>query len=182
MDRWYFSFVYLYYPKPWLYNFCYVSNDTIYFSVLLRNKFKRLLLYAGIEARNSVELQTLKRAWNKLLLLKATSNYSIKPQDDFKEIIETMKFFSIGEGCDEQIIKEWLNCYSEYPGFQILTDEEIIDDLNSTEKEDEEETDTGNVCQVPFHAEAFEALDVPFKWFEREDESNPIQLLQLTWP
>ena len=51
--------------------------------------------------------------------------------------------------------------------------------MNSNEKEGEEETETGDVCQVPFHAEAFEALDVAFKWFERQDESDPIQLLQL---
>lgn len=68
---------------------------------------------------------------------------------------------------------------TELPGFQILTDEEIIEDLNSNEKEDEEETETGEECQVPSHAEAFEALDVAFKWLERQDESDPIQLLQL---
>ncbi|XP_046976500.1 uncharacterized protein LOC124542618 [Vanessa cardui] len=55
---------------------------------------------------------------------------------------------------------EWLSCDSENPGFQILTDEEIIEDLNSNEREDKEETETGDVCQVPSHAEAFEPLDV----------------------
>lgn len=121
--------------------------------------------YMLVEAWNSVESQTLKRAWNKLLKL-TLSNSSIKPPDDFKEITEAIKILSIGEGCDEENIKEWLNCDSEDPGFQILTDEEIIDDLNSNEKEDEKETETGDVCQVPSHAEAFEALDVAFKWFE----------------
>ncbi|KAF9420935.1 hypothetical protein HW555_002918 [Spodoptera exigua] len=90
-----------------------------------------------------------------------------------------MKILSIGEGCDKENIMEWLNCDSEDPGFQILTDQEIIEDLNSNEREDEEETETGDVCQEPSHAEAFEALDVAFKWFERQDELDPIQLLQL---
>lgn len=56
-----------------------------------------------------------------------------------------MKILSIREGCDEENIKEWLNCDSEDPGFQILTDEEIIEDLNSNEREDEEETETGDI-------------------------------------
>ncbi|CAG4996900.1 unnamed protein product [Parnassius apollo] len=90
-----------------------------------------------------------------------------------------MKILNIDEGCDEENIMEWLNCDSEDSGFQILTDEEIIENLNSNEREDEEGTETGDVCQVPSHAEAFEALDVAFKWFERQDESDPIQLLQL---
>lgn len=132
-----------------------------------------------VEAWNSVELQTLKRAWNKLLKLNLSNTNSIKPHDDVKEITETMKILSIGEGCDEENIKEWLNCDREDPGFQILTDEEIIEDLNSNEREDEEETETGDIYQVASHAEAFEALDVAFKWFERQDESDPIQLLQL---
>ncbi|KAK9882186.1 hypothetical protein WA026_019699 [Henosepilachna vigintioctopunctata] len=131
-----------------------------------------------VEAWNSVESQTLKRAWNKLLKL-TLSNSAIKPHDDFEEITEIMKVLSIGEGCDEENIKEWLNYDSEDPGFQILTDEEIIEDLNSNEREDEEETETEDVTHVPSHAEAFEALDVAFKWFERQDESDPIQLLQL---
>ncbi|XP_050338865.1 jerky protein homolog-like [Bactrocera neohumeralis] len=134
--------------------------------------------YMLVEAWNSVEMQTLKRAWNKLLKL-TLSNSSIKPHDDFKEITEAMKILSIGEGCDEENIKEWLNCDNEDPGFQILTDEEIIEDLNNNEREDEEDTETGEVCQVPSHAEAFEALDIDFKWFERQDVSDPIQLLQL---
>ncbi|KAL4717156.1 hypothetical protein ACJJTC_017043 [Scirpophaga incertulas] len=84
--------------------------------------------------------------------------------------------WNIGEGCDENI-KEWLNCNSEDPGFRMLTDEEIIEDLNSNKGEDEEEAEAGDVCQVPSHAKAFEALDVAFKWFERQNESDPIQLL-----
>lgn len=134
--------------------------------------------YMLVEAWNSVQSLTLKRAWNKLL--KLPSNALIKVQDDcFKEITDSMKILSIGEGCDDKNITEWLNCDSEDPGFQILTDEEIIDDLNSNDREDEEETETGDAFQVPSHAEAFEALDVAFKWFERQDESDPIQLLQL---
>ncbi|CAH2105489.1 unnamed protein product [Euphydryas editha] len=63
-------------------------------------------------------------------------------------------------------------------GYCKPVDQSVIETLNN-EKEDEEETETGDVCQVPSHAEAFEALDVAFKWFERQDESNPMQLLQL---
>lgn len=118
-----------------------------------------------VDAWNSVESETLKSAWNKLL--KTSSNDLIEPHDALNEMVETMAVLSIGEGCDEENMKEWMNCDSEDPGFQILTDEEIIDDLNNIEIEEEDENETGNVGQVPSHAEAFEALEVAFKWFER---------------
>ena len=66
-----------------------------------------------------------------------------------------------------------------FTGFQILTDEEIVDDLNGCENEDKEETETEDESQGPSHAEAFEALDIAFKWFERQEESDSLQLLQL---
>lgn len=34
----------------------------------------------------------------------------------------------------------------------------------------------GILFQVPSHAEAFEPLDIAFKWFERQDESDSVQL------
>ncbi|KAF5273984.1 hypothetical protein FQA39_LY01100 [Lamprigera yunnana] len=77
-----------------------------------------------------------------------------------------MSHIIIGEECDN----------SNDLGFQILTDEEIIDKLNGTDRE-EKEAESADVFQVASHAEAFKALDVAFKWFERQDESNPIQLL-----
>ena len=40
-------------------------------------------------------------------------------QDCFKEITEAVKILSIGEGWDEENIKEWLDCNSEESGFQI---------------------------------------------------------------
>ncbi|CAG4936845.1 unnamed protein product [Parnassius apollo] len=62
-----------------------------------------------------------------------------------------MKILSIGEGYDEKNIKAWLNCDSGDPGFLILIDEELIDDLNSKERENEEETESEDICQVAKH-------------------------------
>ena len=43
-----------------------------------------------------------------------------------------------------------------FTGFQILTDKEIVDDLNGCENEDKEGTETENKCQ----GASFEALDI----------------------
>nr|XP_032523988.1 jerky protein-like [Danaus plexippus plexippus] len=66
-----------------------------------------------VEVWNAVESQTLKRAWNKLLKLSPSANPVMNPQEDyFEEITEAVKILSIGEVCDEENIKEWLDCDS----------------------------------------------------------------------
>ena len=61
------------------------------------------------------------------------------------------------------------------PGYQILSDDEIVRNLfEEDETDDLTEGENG-----PSHSEAFDALDLAFKWFERQEESNTTQLLQL---
>jgi len=60
------------------------------------------------------------------------------------------------------------------PGYQILSDDEIVCSLFEGE-----ENETDNLTEGengPFHSEAFDALD---KLFERQEESNTTQLLTL---
>lgn len=60
--------------------------------------------YMLVDAWNSVESEILKRAWNKLL--RSPSNSLIEPHDDLKEMTDAMTVLSIGEGCDEENMRE----------------------------------------------------------------------------
>ncbi|OWR54561.1 jerky protein [Danaus plexippus plexippus] len=146
-----------------------VSKDRVTVMVCVNARgTHRLPLLLIVEVWNAVESQTLKRAWNKLLKLSPSANPVMNPQEDyFEEITEAVKILSIGEVCDEENIKEWLDC------------DKIVDDLNGCENAEKEETETKDERQGPSHAEAFEALEIAFKWFERQEESDSLQLLQL---
>jgi hypothetical protein len=88
----------------------------------------------------------------------------------------------IFENSDEENINEWLLMDTNNPGYQILSDDEIVRSLfeeDGTEGE-ENETDGLTECENrPSPSEAFDALDLAFKWSVRQEESNITQLLKL---
>ena len=75
-------------------------------------------------------------------------------------------------------VTKWLNCD---PGFQILNDEEILQEISASDEQDqenEEESPEGRNIG-PTHSEAFQCLDVAMKWFECQEECNSRQLMYL---
>jgi hypothetical protein len=68
------------------------------------------------------------------------------------------------------------------PKYQILSDKEIVRSLFEEDDTKGEENETDNLTEGEngqFHSEASDALDLAFKWFERQEESNITQWLQL---
>ncbi|CAL1544491.1 unnamed protein product [Lymnaea stagnalis] len=136
--------------------------------------------YMLVDAWSSLERRTLTGAWNKILKLphKDLANENIDVE--IKEIIDLLESTNICKGCDTEDVKEWLNCDISDPGFHILTDEEIIEDIKYSDDEDTEaEREEIDKCSVPSHAEACQALEMAFSWLERQEETDPVHLLQL---
>lgn len=141
--------------------------------------------YMLVEAWNSVNSRTLMRAWNKLLK-RSRGTENDETENEVLNILETITNVEIFADCDKQDINEWLHVDTTDPGFQVLTDDEIVQNViqeenNENEKEQDEEMEgeSSHEEHGPSHAEAFQALDLAFKWFERQQESDPIQLLHL---
>lgn len=84
------------------------------------------------------------------------------------------------EECDEQNINEWLNCDLDDPGYQIMTDEEIVEHIQLADKEDEEDyNDFTDESPTPSHDEAFHCLETAMRWLESLKECDTMQLLSL---
>ena len=67
------------------------------------------------------------------------------------------------------------------PGFQILTDEEIVGSVLAETNEvltDEEECDESEI-KGPTHSEAFDAFETAMAWCEQQNECCSTQLLFL---
>ena len=68
------------------------------------------------------------------------------------------------------------------PGFQILTDEEIVGSVlaetNDEVLTDEEECDESEI-KGPTHSEAFDAFETAMAWCEQQNECCSTQLLFL---
>ncbi|KAL3283159.1 hypothetical protein HHI36_006311 [Cryptolaemus montrouzieri] len=96
---------------------------------------------------------------------------------------EVMLKLQICQDCDDDDMKEWVTCDSNDQGFQIMSDDEIVEnklqineqqEMQEDETEENVENDTG-----PSHDVAFHALETTLKWFEKQTESETVSLLQL---
>lgn len=86
---------------------------------------------------------------------------------------------------DDDNMKEWGTCDSNDQGFQIMSDDEIVENilqkneqLEMQEDETEENQDMKNDAE-PSHDEALSALEPALKWFEKQIDSDTVSLLQL---
>lgn len=162
------------------------------------SSYKKLNLkdavYMAADAWASVKDTTLEKAWNKLCPKPTNPQESDDPDpdnpqephesddpDELREIIKQVPGF---EECDNANIDDWLNCDVDDPGYQILSDEEIVQQIKDDNQEIEEEEDDGEDTaveedDVPTHDEAFTCLDKAMKWLERQAECDTIQLLSL---
>ena len=102
-------------------------------------------------------------------------------ESEIGDITKAVSQISICRECDEEDVTEWLNCDGNDPGFQILNDEEILQEISASDEqnqENEEESPEGRNIG-PTNSEAFQCLDVAMKWFECQEECNSRQLMYL---
>ncbi|GBN34615.1 hypothetical protein AVEN_86060-1 [Araneus ventricosus] len=119
---------------------------------------------------NLVKSSTLKKSWNNILNKEKTDNGSAKSGNENEEC-KTMKEMGRILSYEENEINKWLNNDADYPGYQILNDDEIVDEKEIEENENEcSENDQG-----PSQKKAFECLETAMKGLERQENADPIQ-------
>lgn len=138
--------------------------------------------YMAADAWNLVAQTTLQRAWRKLFSIE--NEPQIETSDDTAtEITEIIKTVPGLTDCDLENVKEWLTSDQEDPGYQILTDEEIVAQVTAQQEVSDEEDDrydTQIAAETgPSAAEAFRCIEVAMKWLEKQEECDAMQLLQL---
>lgn len=150
--------------------------------------FKKMNLkeccYLVVDAWDLVKGETLNKAWNKVL--NRESENSITNTDDYnlEDINELISKIQICQDCDDDDVKEWVTGDSNDQGFQIMSDDEIVQSIlhiskqESEENETEENLDVENDAEIS-HDEALHALETALKWFEKQTESDTVSLLQL---
>ncbi|KAK9693139.1 DDE superfamily endonuclease [Popillia japonica] len=150
------------------------------------SSYKKLNLkdavYMAADAWASVKDTTLEKAWNKLCPNPGDSseNGDTEPDDpqdpqendDPDEIRDIIKEAPGFEGCDKANIDDWLNCDVDDPGYQILSDEEIVQQIKDNNQkvgeEEEDGEDTEVEDDVPTYDEAFTCLEKAMKWLQRQ--------------
>lgn len=149
--------------------------------------------YMVAEAWSLVKTETLRRAWNKLKGLsteqekeKERAEQDAQQQEnetdeDDMSLEELRNILIRIPGCSEvstEDVGEWVMSDSSDPGYQILSDEEIIESVSEDIVEEEEEVNMEVESDIgPSASEAFNCLETALKWMERQPECDHLQLL-----
>ena len=138
-------------------------------------------VYWSAQAWEEVTSLSLSRAWNKLIppdpLTPDESN-----EDAGAEIEGMFQQLGSEEGNSWQSPSEWMSEDSGDPGYQLLTDNEIVAqvsgeaDLSASESEDEQ--DPGPTVS---HAQAHEAFGIALQWLEAKGTDPAHLLLVQNW-
>ncbi|KAL4147899.1 hypothetical protein QTP88_002226 [Uroleucon formosanum] len=120
---------------------------------------------SAVEAWKCVQNCTLERSWNKLLKqVEDTENVELNVE--ITEIQERISQVHVFGDCDEENINKWLLMDTNDPGYQILSNDEIVRSLFEEDDTEEEENEIDDLTEGengPSHSEVFDALDLAFK-------------------
>ncbi|GFT75095.1 uncharacterized protein TNCV_2244701 [Trichonephila clavipes] len=80
--------------------------------------------YMLAEAWDSLERQSLKKAWNKLRPdLEGEKGFNNDHREEITNFVRSIRVF---RECDEEVVETWMAYDAEDCGFQMLKDDEIV--------------------------------------------------------
>ena len=142
------------------------------------------VVYTSAEAWNDIPAVTLTRSWNKPLASDKTAS-SDKEQNhaDCQEQSVQSLAKELHHRHTDQDITMWINQASSDPGYQLSTNEKLIQQTvgpsteEETDMEDDEDQDEPNTTISS--SQAADVLDQCLAWYERQEEATASLLLLL---
>lgn len=146
------------------------------------------VVYMTATAWEDLPPMTITKSWNKLLQSGDTnsSESSLSPvdseaQDNNPTNAEVLELaHQLDSNLEDEDVCDWMNIDSGDQGYQLLTDEEIVQQVTQTNEIAEEEED--EQCEnedVPSSREVTDMLDKCLLWYERQGECTPTSLMLL---
>lgn len=152
--------------------------------------------YMVADAWTSVKAITLKRAWNKIngistqqQIQEEKENAELKNNEESDKDTDSMSTENLQNmitkvpGCSEcnvEDIEDWLHSDSIDPGFQLLSDDEIIQSTKEESYPVDTEDDNDSTFELesgPSASEAFACFETALNWMERQSECDHVDLL-----
>ncbi|UYV70864.1 hypothetical protein LAZ67_8000911 [Cordylochernes scorpioides] len=119
------------------------SGNVLFVQQLYKEIDLKKAVYMAAEAWATLKDITLANSWNKLLPseLSIPASEELPNRQFLSELAELITKSSVFKECDQKDIQDWLECDVDDPGYQLLTDDEIIksvvDDQGSNDNEEE---------------------------------------------
>ena len=144
-------------------------------------------VYMSAAAWDVVKASTISKCWRKLNLGPEIANEEGSEDDTTQqdgEVAALVHQLPGSSECSTEKIQEWMECDKEDPGWETLTEQEILESVvreTNDDKEDDDEDESGVMEKpdVPTHGEATEMAAKLMCWLERQPETDPTQLMLL---
>lgn len=135
--------------------------------------------YMVVEAWSSLTPTNLSKSWNKLL-----GTQDQEDESTLEDIVALFKELPGFSDCDWEDAQDWMGCDENDPGYQVLTDREIVDAVQNEEDDDEEDDDDVNIQDKRnssrlSHQMALSAAETLIEWYQQEPNFCPAQMLLL---
>lgn len=131
-------------------------------------------VYVAVKAWDCVKETTLKKAWNKHCPTETAPAPEELSNQFVSKLVGPINQSPGFEDCDHDNIHEWLKCDVDDPGYEMMTDNDIIAHVQETGDDDEEEDYDIDLVNGngPSHDEAFHCLETAMLWLEQQEECD----------
>lgn len=137
---------------------------------------------------DEIREETLKRSWNKLWPGTEMASSDIASTTDLDTRDEFVNSTSTALNLNDEEINEWLRCDEADIGYQLLTDEEIIDAVMEANTDEENEDDGDDTIErietepVDLKEQAKEAasnISKFIEWYEQQEDAKCTETMLL---
>ncbi|KAL3271705.1 hypothetical protein HHI36_022177 [Cryptolaemus montrouzieri] len=139
-----------------------------------------------VDAWDFNERKTLDKAWNRALNRENDNSITNTDNSTLEDMNEVMSKLQICQDCDDDDdIEEWVTCDSIDQGFQIMPDDEMVENISQiNEQQEMQEDKTEENIDVendpgPSNDVAFHTLETALKWFEKQTETDTFVIINL---
>ena len=133
-------------------------------------------------AWENVPATTLTKSWFKLLGSRSLSSADSTPSiEDSQEPTCEQLLHQVDATLSNDDVSEWLHFDSDDPGYQLLSDADIIQQVTQEEadNEDSDEDDSSPTESIPTNGQVCDMLDQCLKWYECQKEATAPSLMFL---
>lgn len=128
-------------------------------------------IYDVNSAWESVQKSTLFKSWRKILPSVEKSLVESEKKEEEVSVHDLAKSVAGGENVDEDNIIEWIACDTNDPGFEHVTDEQIVEEALGMNLEESDEED-GKVQKKVSHDAALAHVEGLIQYLEEEDDAS----------
>lgn len=156
------------------------------------------VVYMSAAAWEDIPASTLLRSWNKLLRNPSIHASSTSEEGESQSNTEQSQGTSeptatssddsgsceslvrqLDKNLTDEDVTSWLYEDSADPGYQLLSDEDIIDQVTSDQQIEESDDDVSEPEDVPTSGEVAVMMEKCMLWYEKQDESTATSLMLL---